>query len=242
MATDHESIHQMSGGSDDQLLSPPQGEAAAAQDVSTPQDTPTPQDASSSQETPTLQGSSGHGAGTPNSVVEIRDTNTERGRGLFATRDLFKRYRIIDNEEPIFNTFPILHNIPTDRALRTGRPNKDEEWEKLLERFKREYGFGDIAGRGSHFYALACHINHGCENCANARFVVGGPFCINVLLKKPVRVDEEILVNYGKENLTHGCARCATSTVRKRRLKRLLKTAGHKLNPRNWLRKDEREQ
>jgi hypothetical protein len=52
-------IHQMSGGSNDQLLSPPQGEAAAAQDVSTPQDTPTPQDASSSQEIPTLQGSSG---------------------------------------------------------------------------------------------------------------------------------------------------------------------------------------
>lgn len=46
-------IHQMSGGSDEQLLSHPQGEAAAAQDVSTPQD------ALSSQETPTLQGSSG---------------------------------------------------------------------------------------------------------------------------------------------------------------------------------------
>ncbi|CAG7557336.1 unnamed protein product [Fusarium equiseti] len=111
MATDHESIPQMSGGSNDQLLSPPQGEAAAAQDVSTPQDTPTPQDAPSSQEIPTLQGSSGHGAGTPISVVEIRDTNTERGRGLFATRDLCKGYKIIDNEAPIIsgNPYTALH-------------------------------------------------------------------------------------------------------------------------------------
>lgn len=45
-------IHQMSGGSHEQLLSPQQGEASAAHDVSTPQDTP-------SQETPTPQGSSG---------------------------------------------------------------------------------------------------------------------------------------------------------------------------------------
>lgn len=38
-------IHQMSGGSHEQLLSPQQGEASAAHDVPTPQDTPTAQDA-----------------------------------------------------------------------------------------------------------------------------------------------------------------------------------------------------
>ncbi|KAJ4023502.1 hypothetical protein NW752_003966 [Fusarium irregulare] len=106
MAKDRKGIHQMSGGSHEQLLSPQQGEASAAHDVSTPQDTTTAQDALPSQETPTPQGSSGHGVGISNSVVEVRETGTERGRGVFATQDLFANLRIINDERPIMSGNP----------------------------------------------------------------------------------------------------------------------------------------
>lgn len=147
----------------------------------------------------------------------------------------------------LVNTFPILHGIPADRALRTGwLINEDIEWEKLLKQFSREYGFGDTAGRRSHFYALAGHMNHGCTNCANARFLVDGsePFGISVWSKKPIRRDEEILIDYGKKKLTYGCARCGNrdrGQQTESATRRLLKTAGHKLNPRNWLRNEQEQ-
>ncbi|KAM0423936.1 hypothetical protein ACHAPD_002418 [Fusarium lateritium] len=163
--------------------------------------------------------------------VMIRDTFTNRGQGLFATRNLPTDHRIINGEDAVLSGHPLslrpkwndlthrkrdelkqifrnLRAIPTEGTL-SSRP-MDMDHVRLLENFRQEYGFQDPQGRRCHFYKTACFINHACGKCAQASFQIDGewPYRINVKLNEPVRADEEIFIHYGKKKLPYGCAVC----------------------------------
>jgi hypothetical protein len=164
-------------------------------------------------------------------AVEIRHTGTERGRGVFAKRNLTCNRIIIDKELPILTSnreslradwnlttmrtrrevadlFSRLENIPTDRAVVANEPS-----EMILEDFRRDYAFQDPNGWRSLIYRAASHLNHACTDCANAECVVDAeePHPITVKVTKRVRANKEIFMNYRDDwgNLPFICPECA---------------------------------
>ncbi|CAJ0545801.1 Ff.00g092740.m01.CDS01 [Fusarium sp. VM40] len=164
-------------------------------------------------------------------VVQIRHTGTERGRGVFAQRNLARNRIIIDEELPILTSdrnslradwnltslktrrevaslFSRLANIPTDRALVADEPS-----EMIIENFRRDYAFPDPAGSRSLIYPVASHLNHACTDCANAEWFVDEeePHRITVQATKRVRANKEIFINYRDDwgNLPFICSECA---------------------------------
>jgi hypothetical protein len=167
-------------------------------------------------------------------AVQIRFTGTERGRGLFANRNL-TRDQIIIEESPILtsnhgllrvdwnlttlttrqetvNLFSRLAQIPTDRALVA-----NESFETILEDFKRDYAFQDPAGRRALIYRNASHINHACRYCANAEWIIDAeePHQIMVRATKRIRANKEIFINYGWGNLPFACSECARKRAKR---------------------------
>ncbi|KIL94926.1 hypothetical protein FAVG1_01857 [Fusarium avenaceum] len=164
-------------------------------------------------------------------VVHIRHTGTERGRGVFAKRNLTRNKIIIDKELPILKSdrnslradwnltslhtrrevaglFSRLANIPTDRALVADEPS-----EMIIEDFRRDYAFPDPTGSRSLIYTVASHLNHACTDCANAEWIVDAdePHRITVQVTKRVRANKEIFITYGDDwgNLPFICSECA---------------------------------
>ncbi|KAM0296371.1 hypothetical protein ACHAO9_000012 [Fusarium lateritium] len=172
-------------------------------------------------------------------AVHIGNTETERGRGLFANRT-FTRYKTIIEELPILTSshsllradwslatlekrrevaglFTRLANIPTDRALTANEPSG-----MIIEDFRTEYAFQDPARQRALIYRLASHMNHACTDCANAMWIVDArePHGITVQTTKRVKAGKEIFINYGWANLSFACPICA-----KKRVKRAAKQA-----------------
>ncbi|CZS75580.1 unnamed protein product [Fusarium graminearum] len=174
----------------------------------------------------------------PRDIVEIRETSTKRGRGLFATQDIASGTNVIRDELPVLNgnfLSLILQNIPTEKDL-SGR---NDPHTTAIEDFRREYAFQDTAGRRCLIYKLASHINHACSKCAQARFSVdpGELHCIDVLLLKSVEADEEIFIHYGKKKLPFGCAICDEQ----RRPRKGWRDKLGKFDPRRLLRRNHQE-
>lgn len=168
-------------------------------------------------------------------AVRIRHTGTERGRGLFANRNLTRHQIIIDEESPILTSshdslradwnlttletrqevarlFSRLENIPTDRALAANEPS-----ETIIENFRRDYAFQDPAGRRALIYRTASHMNHACAYCANAEWNVDAeePHQITVRVTQRVRANKEIFINYGWGNLPFACSECARRSAKR---------------------------
>jgi hypothetical protein len=167
-------------------------------------------------------------------AVQICYTGTERGRGVFANRNL-TRDQIIIEESPILtssngllradwnltalttrqeavNLFFRLRHIPTDRALVANEP-----FETILEDFRRDYAFQDPAGRRALIYRNASHMNHACRYCANAEWIIDAeePHQITVRVTKRVGANKEIFINYGWGNLPFACSECARKSAKR---------------------------
>ncbi|KAG8674446.1 hypothetical protein FPOAC2_00467 [Fusarium poae] len=192
--------------------------------------------------------------------IEIRPTLIGRGYGLFATRELPRGYKIIHEEEPVLSGHPLslqpkwntlshrkrdqlkqmfrtLRAIPTERVLSS--MSIDRDLVRILENFRKEYGFKDPEGRRCCFYRTACYINHACGKCAQASWCVDNqqPNCISVTLNRPVKAGEEIFIHYGKKNLSYGCAVCTKENGPKKTS--FLERSKNKLS--RWLRRNREE-
>jgi hypothetical protein len=86
-------------------------------------------------------------------------------------------------------------------------------------------GFTDGARHG-HLYLLASKLNHGCKDCANARFVIDvvAPYEITVTLKKNVEEDDEILLDCDDSRYYSVCRECKF-----RRCIKYVANLGHRL-------------
>lgn len=180
------------------------------------------------------EGVNSHSRGPANEgVVEVRDTGTLRGRGLFALQDLptnqvvlsegplflcqasarrtrsvemeddWRRLRMNEKEE-LRNLFPdTLGGLPIDGRLHRSDRQK-------LRKFIAKYAF-QIPGSQHRActYRQTCLMNHACRDCANCSVLIdpNHPHHATVRLLRPVQTNQELLVNYGNR-VPFRCASC----------------------------------
>ncbi|EHK41044.1 uncharacterized protein TrAtP1_004444 [Trichoderma atroviride] len=176
--------------------------------------------------------------------VSIKDTFKRRRCGVFANRYFEKGENIIV-ERPVFSCsrqltakggdkWPIAEEWCKQpeaiqlklqkrfrklRSVPIGKKKLGWYWREKIKRFFLEYAFVNPQKTEAHIYPVGSHMNHACTSCANAEQWTesGPPDRILVRLVKPVRANEEVLINYNNQvGASLGCAKCGPHGLRGR--------------------------
>ncbi|KAL7901196.1 hypothetical protein HDV63DRAFT_190801 [Trichoderma sp. SZMC 28014] len=175
--------------------------------------------------------------------VTIRDTLKRRRYGVFADRYFEKGENIIV-ERPVFSCnrqqtprgdeWPVAEEWcklpePTQYKLRNlfrklrsvpvGKKKLGWYWDKKIKRFFLKYAFVNPQKTAGHVYPVGSHMNHACISCANAEQWTESEFPNRILVRlvKPVRANEEVLINYNNQvGASLGCAKCGPDGLRGR--------------------------
>ncbi|KAL7936104.1 hypothetical protein V8C35DRAFT_278333 [Trichoderma chlorosporum] len=181
-------------------------------------------------------------------AVQIRNTKTFRGLGVF-TRDDFTKHHTIIKEQPTLSCA-----IPVERDAASWRRRLAERWcslawmhqemvrsqfvkmrqmpsgvreltsrqSKDLLAFIKEYAFRNPPRTMMHVYRWSSHINHACRSCANAEVWIepSQPNRISVRLVRDVKKGEELFICYNRaSDKSLGCAVCGPGGSKRVRIK-----------------------
>lgn len=163
-------------------------------------------------------------------AIEVRDTQSKRGLGMYARYDIPKNTKIIEEAPaiscvhwkgkktiaqewlrlPIAKQQSLVDGLHRLKGLPVGAKTLMDKEVKQLEGFIRDYAFLDPQKAKAHIFPFTGHINHACARCANAQLWVDSadPHKMTVRMVKDVRADDEIFIHYNRNDLAFGCALC----------------------------------
>ncbi|KAF5023328.1 hypothetical protein F66182_4636 [Fusarium sp. NRRL 66182] len=155
-----------------------------------------------------------------NEYVEVQETNTSRGRGVFALRDLPQGLTISRSSKDRTDATNIFTPLASMRSQAAGPDaqrlrSRDQA---TLRSFIKEYSFEDPKSKlRALVYPITSHFNHACdEGCSQAVWkVTPNDMTMEVTLRKGVAADEEIFISYNRP-VPFTCASCGTLNQTKR--------------------------